>query len=364
MLRCGPRALARMRYWLPAAGLIVALFVAPSSIGAASSASLNVTPGSGVYGGQQLTFSGAVGPGGQAIWLQRRGEAGAAWADVPDSIPKPWTTGSDGRFRFTFHAPAMNAVQFRVVSRTAATPAHTFSAEHQDADLLVREQTPASVQWPSGPVVEPLPRGFAVKGEPYKVRVDTVNRANDDKKPVLLGRAVRLELRQPDNSWAVKGQGSLDQSGYADFDSALVPGDGVYRAVLGDWTANGDDVGWFPSLPFYFRIVDRPKEVFDLNPDPKPSSVALTWQLPADSNRQGIVVVRGGGGEYVPTWVAPGRFVIKTLGGSATGYVDNSGILANRVYNYAVYTVSKDGVYSRVAARRAVRTPDVQRGAL
>lgn len=358
------KGLAAALCWLPVAGLIVALFVTPSSTGAASIASLNVTPGSGVYGGQQLTFSGVVGPGGQAIWLQRRGEAGAAWADVPDSIPKPWTTGSDGRFRFTFHAPAMNTVQFRVVSRTAATPAHTFSAEHQEADLLVHELQPPSVVWPTQTVIEPLPRGFAVKGEPYQVRVDTVNRANNDKKPVLLGRTVRLELRQPDNSWAVKGQGSLDRSGYADFGSALVPTDGVYRAVLGDWTANGDNVGWFPSLPFYFRIVDRPLVVTDLKAVPTPSSVTLTWKLPQDSNRQGIVIVRGGGGDYVPTWAAPGRFVINTLGGSRTGYVDSSGILPNKIYRYAVYTVSKDGVYSKVAARTDVRTPDAQRGAL
>ncbi len=358
------KGLAAALCWLPVVGLIVALFVAPSSTGAASIASLNVTPGSGVYGGQQLTFSGVVGPGGQAIWLQRRGEAGAAWADVPDSIPRPWTTGSDGRFRFTFHAPAMNAVQFRVVSRTAATPVHTFSAEQQEADLLVRELRPASVPGPDGPVLEPLPRGIAVAGEPYDLRVDTVNRASGDKKPVLPGRVVTFERRQADSSWLKLFGGVLDSAGLADFDGPQIPGAGVYRAVLEDWRANGDDVGRFPSLPFYFRIVARPPSITGLKAGPRQSSVTLTWTLPADANRQGVVVVRGGGGVYEPTWAAPGRFVVKTLGGAEKGYLDTAGIEPNKTYRYAVYTVSKDGVYSRVPERIEVRTLDVQRGAL
>lgn len=358
------KGLAAVLCWLPVAGIIVALFVAPSSTGAVSIASLNVTPGSGVYGGQQLTFSGVVGPGGQAIWLQRRGDSGAAWADVPDSIPKPWTTGSDGRFRFTFHAPAMNAVQFRVVSRTAATPAHTFSAEHQEADLLVRELQPPFVVWPTQKVFEPLPPGFAVRDEPYELRVDTVNRASGDKKPVLPGRAVALQRRQADNSWQHQLGGLLDGAGFADFDGATIPGEGVYRAVLGDWKENGDDVGWFPSLPFYLRIVTRPLEVTDLGAVPTSSSVTLTWKLPRDSNRYRIVVVRGGGGDYVPTWAAPARYVIKTIAATETSFVDTAAIEPNRAYSYAVYTVSKDGVYSRVAARTEVRTLDAQRGAL
>lgn len=349
--------------WVPVMGLIVALFVAPSSTGAAARASLDVTPDRGVYGGQRLTFSGAVGPGNQAIWLQRRGESGAAWADVPDSIPKPWTTGPDGRFSFTFHAPAMNAVQFRVVSRTAETPAHVFSAEHQDADVLVREKNPASVQWPGQTVLEPLPRGFAVGGEPYEIRVDTVNRANDDKKPVLLGRGVRLELRQPDSSWAVRGNGSLDSNGFADFPSGQAAADGVYRAVLADWTKNGDNVGWFPSLPFYFRIVDRPSTVTGLTvAATTPTSVKLQWTLPADPNRRSIVVVRGFAGGDEPTWAAP-RFTAKTIAGGATQYVDTNGIVANRTYRYAVYTVSADGVYSRLAERITAQTPQAKQGA-
>jgi hypothetical protein len=341
--------------WVPIMGLIVALFVAPSSTGAAARASLDVSPDNGVYGGQLLTFSGAVGPGDEAIWLQRRGEAGAAWADVPDSIPKPWTTGPDGKFRFTFHAPAMNAVQFRVVSRTSETPVHTFSAEHQDADVLVREKNPASVQWPGQTVLEPLPRGFAVDGEPYEIRIDTVNRANDDKKPVLLGRGVRLELRQPDNSWAVRDTGALDDKGFADFTSNWASVDGVYRAVLEDWTKYSDNVGWFPSLPFYFRIVDRPLTVTGLDAAWTSPEVVLTWTLPSqDPNRHSIVVVRGAGGGDEPTWAAP-RFTAWTIPGTRAVFRDTT-VLENRSYRYAVYTLSADGVYSRVAARDTVMT--------
>jgi len=344
--------------WVPIMGLVVALFVAPSSTGAAARASLDVSPDNGAYGGQLLTFSGAVGPGNQPIWLQRRGESGAAWADVPDSIPKPWTTGPDGKFKFTFHAPAMNAVQFRVVSRTAETPSHTFSAEHQDADVLVREKNPASVQWPGQTVLEPLPRGYAVDGESYEIRVDTVNRANEDKKPVLPGRGVRLELRQPSNTWAVQDTGALDNNtGLADFPSSQASVDGVYRAVLEDWTKNGDNVGWFASLPFYLKIIDRPLPVAGLTvAATTPTSVKLQWTLLPDPNRRSIVVVRGFGGGDEPTWAAP-KFLTRSIAGTSTQFVDKQDILANRKYRYAVYTVSKDGVYSRVAERTDAQTP-------
>lgn len=358
------RGLVAVLSWLPVAGIILALFVAPSSPGAASSASLSVTPRSGTYGGQQLTFSGAVGPGNQTIWLQWRGNSASPFVTIPST--GRWTTGPGGRFEFTFPAPTMNLLQVRVVSRTHVTPAHILQTEHQEADVLVRELRPASVPGPDGPVLEPLPRGFAVTTEPYTLRVDTVNKAADGKRPVLPGREVRLQSRDAHNVWTDVSVGYLGESGLVDFADTATLGDGVYRARLGDWRKNGDNIGWFPSLPFYFDLVDRPLPVIDLQPDPAPTSTAvhLKWTLTPDPNRDRIVVVRGGGGSYLPTWATPGRFVIKTLDRTATSYIDTNAIEANRLYRYAVYTVSKDGVYSEIAEREELRTPYAERGRL
>ena len=144
--------------WLPLVGLVVVLFVAPSSSGAAGDPSLRVTPGSGSYGGQSVTWSGNIGlPGAQSIHLQRRGTPTSDWADVPDST---FRTESDGSFQFQFPAPAMNAVYFRVVGANGSTPAYQFKTKHQDADLTVAEESPRPSESPSA--------GFAVLGDGFE----------------------------------------------------------------------------------------------------------------------------------------------------------------------------------------------------
>lgn len=235
--------------WLAALGMVLAVFLAPSSSGSAATPSLRVTPGSGTYGGQLLTWNGDIGsPGVQQIHLQRRGSSTAAWADVPAST---FRTAADGSFSFDFPAPAMNGVYFRVVSASGATPAHRFDTVHQDAVLTI-SQSVAGLS---------LPTGVAVLGELFSFAVDTIRGAAGDTKPVLAGRRATLQMRTG-NRWQDVAVGAIGRDGGVDFGpfgpGAARPVAGVYRVVLADWTQNGDRVGWIPSLPMQLRLVDLP----------------------------------------------------------------------------------------------------------
>lgn len=335
--------------------VIVVLFAVPSSTGAGSGrATLNVSPGANSYGGQQVTFSGDMGSGQHRIFLQRRGNPSAAWANVID--PRNGKTFSrltnrDGTFRFVFPAPAMNYVYFRLHSRTADTPAHLFKSKHQDADISVAEASPAEV---------PLPRGFAVVGESFRLAVDTADhdRYGKPTKPILAGRKVILQVRQPSGEWQDAGEtasvgrdGKLVYAQQQRRSSTKTPE--VYRVILDDWTGNGDRVGWFPSLPFHLTVVDRPDPVRKLVvAAPTSTQVKLSWDLPAVAVDKIVVARRAGPGDP-PT--AP-RQVVKELPGTATSWTDGY-VNPNTLYQYAVYTISRDGIYTRLAARADVRTP-------
>lgn len=324
------------------------MFVAaPSSNGGAVAlGSLNVSPDF-TYGGQQLTFAGDIGSGRQVIRLQRRGNPSAAWADVIDPrTGRAFTveTDADGSFRFTFPAFAMNGAYVRLANRNGVgTTPHLMKTVHQDATLDIVEAGPAHV---------PLPRGVAVLGEDFFVSVDTVGRASL-RKPVLQGRGVTLQLRDGNHDWnpvdtgVVGGNGRLQLGRYGTGLGDKPFAGGVYRVVLEDWTQNGDNVGWFPSLPFYVHLVNRPGPVTGLQPTgATTSSITLEWTLPVDASRDRIVIARSLG----PNPRAP-RDVVATLAGSAEKFTD-TGLSSGQTYHYAIYTVSRytadgGGVYTR-----------------
>lgn len=336
--------------WLPVIALVGALFLVPGSTDAAGPRPLTVRPGTHTYGGQKVTFSGDLGSGEQRIFLQRRGSAGAAWAGVIDPRTgkafSSWTE-ADGEFSFDFPAPAMNSVQFRVVSRQAETVAHTFRTVHQDADVATSEVAPAAVV---------LPRGIAVGGEGYYLDVDTVGKASLNK-PALTGRVVSLQTRAYDNAWSTVETGQVGADGKVQFGSYVsgLDDDGVYRVVLDDWTRDGFTVGWFTSLPFYLHVVARPALVQSLGAAPTSSSVTLSWTPPA-SPVDRIVIARRGSGQPHPV-----RDRVASLAGTATSYLDAL-VLSGSHYEYAVYTVSSDGVYSRLSAGVSVDTPAARKG--
>jgi hypothetical protein len=330
--------------------MALVLFLAPSSTGAASDTSLHVTPGSGTYGGQSVTWSGSVGvPGVQQVHLQRRGSPTAAWADVRGST---FRTDADGSFSFDFPAPAMNGVYFRVVGGSGSTPAYLFKTMQQDADISVAEATPL-------PSDVPLPRGFAVIGEAFSIAVDTARGAAGQTKPVLVGRGATLQIRGA-GEWEDLATGALTTDGSVSF-GPYGPGAapqvaGFYRVVLADWTEHGDRVGWIPSLPLYLRLVDRPQPVTTLVAAPTAHSVKLTWSLPVDPERAKVVIARRSGRLSPDPTAAKPANVVATLSAKAADFVDLD-VVAQQTYKYAVYAVSADGVYSEVATRVETSTP-------
>lgn len=342
--------------WLPVIGLVVALFVAPSSTGVASAPALQVTPRL-TYGGEMVTFSGDMGAGTHRIRLQRRGFVGAAWADVVD--PRTGavfrtTTAGDGSFRFQFPAPAMNAVYFRVVNGSGlGTSAHLFTIVEQDVDVQLAELRPADV---------PLPRGFAVVGEPFRLLGDTARiRDGRPTKRVLSGRSVELQQRNEAGGWKHVEDGTVPANGLVTFSqrtaSATTAGPQVYRIKLDDWVSGGDRVGWFPSLPFYLAVVERPDPVDNLSAQATASSVTLSWTMPVDSRRDRIVIARVNGSSGTPDASKPAH-VIATINGNLTAFPDAS-VSPGRGYTYSVYTQTRDGVYSRISPDVGVVTPDV-----
>jgi len=330
--------------WLPVIGLVLALFLAPSSTGAASDASLRVTPGSASYGGQKVTWTGDIGGSGvQQIHLQRRGNPTSAWADVRGAT---FRTAADGSFSFDFPSPAMNGVYFRVVSANGATPAYLFKTVHQDADVSIAEAVPL-------PSDVPLPRGFGVIGETFSIAVDTMRGAAGETKPILVGRRATLQVRNA-GAWEDLATGALGRDGTVDF-GPYGPGAapqvaGFYRVVLADWTQDGDRVGWIPSLPLYLRLVHRPRPLTALVAVPAAHKVVLTWVGAVDAERTKIVIARRSGRLSVDPTAAKPSQVIATLPATAGAYVDLD-VVPQLTYKYAVYAVSADGVYSEVAAR-------------
>jgi hypothetical protein len=357
------RVLTAAVYWLPVVAVVAALFAVPSSNGESRAVvGLRVSPGANTYGGQKLTFSGDMGRGIQRIRLERRDRLGSPWGTVTDPrTGKPFVrrTKANGTFSFDFPAPAMNGTYFRVASGKAVTRAHQFATVHQDADVHLVEVYPSDV---------PLPRGFAVANESFRIAVDTADhdRFGNPTKPILVGRTVDLQVRVGDG-WNHVATATVRKDGWLNFGTDVRPTvtgskPEVYRAVMQSWTEDGDRIGWMPSVPFYLNVVLRPDPVRNLDSNETPSSVKLTWGLPTDPDRARIVIARtAGAGAPQPSAGTPHQ-VLDTIPGGETSYTDGT-VNSGWTYKYAVYTVSRDGVYTAVPGRLTVVTPDAkQRG--
>jgi hypothetical protein len=357
----GRGVLTTIACWLPVTAVVVALFVVPGTTEAAGPRPLTVRPGSDTYGGQRITFSGDMGNGVQRIRLQRRDRLGSPWGTVID--PRTGRTFSrltkaNGSFSFDFPAPAMNGTYFRVASGQSVTRAHQFETIHQDVDVSLVEVAAPDV---------PLPRGFAVVGEGFRIAADTADhdRFGKPTKRILQGRAVTLQIRSGDG-WKYVDAATVGGDGWLDFGNDVrrsVTGSTpeVYRVVMENWTADGDRVGWMPSLPFYLEVVRRPDGVRNVVPTATPTSVTLKWDLPIDPERDKIVIARtSGAGAPPPTAGTPGH-VLATIPGGATSYTDGT-VFSSWTYKYAVYTVSHDGIYSAVPVPVVIQTPDPKRG--
>jgi hypothetical protein len=254
--------------------MVVAL--APPGLSAAQQrASLRITPG--VYvGGQALTFTGNIGRSGvQRIRVQtHQGGPGDSWTE-PEGGFSAWTN-RDGSFKFRYPAPSMFGLRVRVASARAATPGQAVNARSQDLVLRAPEQ------------VRP--------GDSFAIEVDTtpvLPRRPDLPGPAFPGRTLTLQQRVGNDwqniDWKNRDTATTDGQGEGSFNvTAGAPGTVVYRVRQENYTANGNEIGWFPSFPTYVQVTG--------------SSRSLT--APATSTTQQRSVQKASGGDTEASMLA------------------------------------------------------------
>lgn len=238
------------------AGLLLALLspTGPAPVSAdparAARASLKVTPAKVYVGGQALTFSGSIGARGRrAVHVEYQIQADSSdWYPVAGHRAR---TKPNGRFRFTFPAPAMTSIKLRVASGRLATPYHVFQPRAQDLTLTV-------------PQVGGLGEDEVAVGRPFRIAVDTAPQFRsgvDTSPPVLPGRRVTLQVRRADLSWKSLAARKADKRGMATFNATInAPGEVTYRVRQENWTAGGNQIGWYPSFPVTVTAVSASSE--------------------------------------------------------------------------------------------------------
>ena len=224
-------------------GLLLVGTPAPGTPPDQARSSLKVTPS--VYvAGQKLTYTGSVGGNGsKTIRLQfHMNRPGDKWTNVEGFSAR---TDSSGKFRFTYPAPAMWGISYRVVAGRSATPPHLSHARSQEVIVSVGNDD------------------TAVAGNPFTVLVDTTPDLfgrEDLPPPVIEGRTVTLQQRVSGDRWQTIATGVTDSQGKARFPLTVAdPGTVVYRAREEDWTRSGNQIGWFPSFPTYVEILAGPR---------------------------------------------------------------------------------------------------------
>ena len=225
-----------------------------------------MTPGSSYVAGQKLTFTGNLGVGGvRKIHLEFDMGAGL-WPDVEGFSAK---TRSDGSFSFDFPAPGMWGIKLRVASGSVTTPSETFDAASQDLTLDLRT---------GGNQVLP--------GAPFTIEVDTTptlpHRPDLLQLPAFPGRELTLQRRVGDRWVGVDDLPPVVTDGAGDgrFELPGITSTQTYRVVEGDYTEDGNRIGWFPSFPFTVEVVDN------LRPTPS-ARVGAAAALSAGSLRAG-----------------------------------------------------------------------------
>lgn len=256
---------------LPILGLIL-MAAAPSGATTLTGATLTVSPGTYV-GGQSVVFEGNLGQTGErTITLQQNmNRPGDGWGDKPGFSAQ---TRTDGSFRFSYPAPGMFGISYRVVSGSLATPGWTFDAKSQDLVLAVDSGNPL------------LGAGQVLAGVPFVINVDTtptLSRRPDLPPPAFPGRTLTLQQRVGGDRWQTLNSTVADQQGMGSFVTvANTPGDVVYRVRQEDWTQHGNDIGWFPSFPTYVDVLD-PLPPYPAAPEPEPKPTT-TGSIPAGQN--------------------------------------------------------------------------------
>jgi hypothetical protein len=199
-------------------------------------------------GGQAVRFSGNLAAlGVRTIHLQLHMlRPGDHWIDVPAST---FHTDLLGNFGFTFPAPSMFNIGYRVVSGSHVTRKYVFNAPPQEITLA-----------PPGADTD-FPFYRVSPDRAFTVVADTTPevRNSHPTPPAIPGRVVVLQERADARSWQTLARTTVDQTGEVSFTlPARGPGTRVLRAVQKRWTEGANDIGWSASFPAYFTTETWP----------------------------------------------------------------------------------------------------------
>jgi hypothetical protein len=219
---------------------------ASTALTSATTGSLAVSP-TNYVGGQRLTWTGSVGhPGRRPLVLQfAMGVVkGHTWSTVAGFRDH---TRKDGSFSFTYPAPSMFNIRYRVKAGQYASPARVFNAKTQDLTLRVTGQPVNNTQAP----------GLVNADQSFGITVDTVPdniyRSPDSQNlPVFKGRTLALQKRVDASTWRTITTTTVGKDGLAQFSGLReAAGVSVFRVRAGDYFTDGNKIGWTQSFPLY-----------------------------------------------------------------------------------------------------------------
>jgi hypothetical protein len=240
------------------AGLVVASLLVLANVAAvtvvseqaahAASGSLTVSP-SNYVGGQRLTWTGNVGhAGARTLVLQAHmGRPGDVWGTV-DGFRS--STNANGGFKFTYPAPSMFNIRYRVKAGRYVSPSKLFYAKSQELTIRVTGQPDTNTNEP----------GEVAAGRRFGITVDTtpenIYRSPDSKGlPVFRGRGLTLQERIDGDTWRTLDTAKVNDKGLGYF-SGLNEPDGVvvYRVRAENVFTDGNRIGWTQSFPLYVFV--------------------------------------------------------------------------------------------------------------
>lgn len=217
-----------------------------ATLASATTGDLTVSPTSYV-GGQRLTWTGSVGHRGErplVLQFNMGIATGDHWTTVDGFHDR---TRADGSFSFTYPAPSMFNIRYRVKAGAYVSAARVFNAKTQDLTIRVTGQPANNTNAPARVDV----------GQPFGITVDTtpdnIFRSPESLGlPVFRGRTLTLQERTGASTWRTLDTTTVGDNGLGYF-SGLDEGAGVavYRVRAEDYFTHGNRIGWTQSFPLY-----------------------------------------------------------------------------------------------------------------
>jgi hypothetical protein len=215
----------------------------------AASPSLTTSPNNYV-GGQRLTWTGNVGHRGErrlVLQFNMGSVTGNNWSTVAGFSAR---TRADGSFSFTYQAPSMFNIRYRVKAGKYVTPARVFNAKTQDLTVRITGEPENNTNKP----------GRVDVGQSFGITVDTtpenIYRSPESRGlPVFRGRTLTLQERISGKSWDTVATTTVAADGLGHF-SGLQEEAGVvvYRVRQENHFTNGHRIGWTQSFPLYVLV--------------------------------------------------------------------------------------------------------------